>query len=51
MHYALLKSKHQYQVCFEMANIKQMRLKMEYVTISKSEHDFLVTQAIRIKLR
>ena len=39
------------EVCFEMADIKQMRLKMEYVTISKSEHDFLVTQAIRIKLR
>lgn len=31
------------EVCFEMANIKQMRLKMEYVTISKSEYDFLVT--------
>ena len=39
------------EVCFEMADIKQTRLKMEYVTISKSEHDFLVTQAKRIKLR
>ncbi|MBN6069495.1 hypothetical protein HYE54_12420 [Aggregatibacter actinomycetemcomitans] len=37
------------RVRFEMANIKQMRLKMEYVTISKSEHDYLVTQAKRMK--
>ena len=31
------------EVCFEMVTIKQTRLKMEYVTISKSEYDFLVT--------
>lgn len=37
------------RVRFEMANIKQTRLKMEYLTISKSEYDLLLTQAKRME--
>lgn len=36
-------------VCFELAKNKTKEVKMEYVTISKSEYDYLVTQAKRIK--